>query len=623
MSKSYHCFLPTLLCLLTLAFSAEKRIYTTQKTAVPPKLDGVFNETCWNLVEWSGGFTQHSPDDGAAPSQETAFKILYDHRYLYIAYRAFDNEPDLISKRLSRRDHFEGDWVEINIDSYFDQRTAFSFTASVSGAKGDEFISEDGNSWDGNWDPIWDFEAVTDSLGWSAEVRIPLSQLRFGSKEEHVWGIQLTRRIFRLEERSTWQYTPRDETGWVSNFGELHGINGIKAQKQIEILPYMVTQLEDYKPETENPFAPGRELASKYGLDGKIGITSDMTLDLTINPDFGQVEADPSQVNLSAFETYFQEKRPFFIEGRNIFDYQVTSAAWGGDYSSDNLFYSRRIGRPPQWYPDPDSNHEDDTWEHIRIPDNTRILGAFKLSGKTKDGLSIGMLESMTAREFGEIDSLGQRQHPTVEPQTNYFVGRLQKDYDNGNTILGGILTTTNRFGIKDKPFDALLHRQAYTGGLDLFHRWMDNTYYISANAIFSQVNGSEEAILNTQLAPARYYQRPDICHVSVDSSRTSLSGHGGTLKFGKSSGRRIEYETGVTWRSPGLELNDMGYLQKADQINHWTWIGLRFREPRGIFNEIGLNFNESMHWDYAGKKVHNKMNINGHLNFKTLWNAS
>ncbi|MFK7907758.1 MAG: carbohydrate binding family 9 domain-containing protein, partial [Chitinophagales bacterium] len=261
--------------------SEEKRIYTTKRIeGESPIIDGKFDEACWETVEWTGDYVQWKPYNAKAPTAETKFKVLYDDKYIYFAYRCFD-DPEKIVRRMSRRDGFEGDWVEINIDSYFDKQTAFSFTISVSGVKGDEAVTNNGNNWDGSWDPIWYTKTAIDDKGWTAEVKIPLSQLRFANKDVQVWGLQSTRRVFRAEERSTWQFVPQNESGWVHRFGELHGLEGIKPQKQIELEPYVLAQAETFEKEEGNPFATGSDSGIDVGLNGKIGVTSDLTLDFT------------------------------------------------------------------------------------------------------------------------------------------------------------------------------------------------------------------------------------------------------------------------------------------------------------------------------------------------------
>ena len=538
--------------------SIEKKVYTTALVeGTAPIIDGVFDEVTWNKVKWGGDFTQIEPIDRGKATQKTAFKILYDAENIYVAFWCFDTAPDSIVHRMSRRDGFAGDWVEINIDSYNDKRSAFSFTSSVSGVKGDEFISNDGNNWDSSWNPIWYLKTKTNDKGWTAEVKIPLSQLRYADKEEQLWGIQITRRDFRNESRSVWQYVPNNAGYWVSGFGQLQGIKGIKPQKQIELQPYFVAQAETFEKEEGNPFARGRDAAITAGLDGRIGVTGDLTLDFTVNPDFGQVEADPSVIVIDGFQVFFNERRPFFVENRNIFEYGLTGSAWGGNYDSDNLFYSRRIGGAPNAYVESDSDNN----YYVDQPQNTTILGAAKFSGKTKSGTAIGILEAVTAKEYAQIDNNGEREKEIVEPLSNYFVGRLTQDFDGGNTVLGGVFTATNR-QLDDTGLD-FLHQSAYSGGVDLTHRWKNRSWAFSANGLFSRVSGSTTAITQTQERFEHSFQRPDATHLSVDTTATALAGHAGTLKLGKYGGT-WKFEVGGTWRSPGLELNDIGFQRNA-----------------------------------------------------------
>jgi len=592
----------------------EKRIYTTQRVnGEAIEINGYIDESTWNLVEWSGDFIQREPHNGAQPSQQTAIKILYDDDNLYVAIRAFDTEPDKIVKRMSRRDGFDGDWVEINIDSYFDKRTAFSFTASVSGVKGDEAVTNDGDMWDSTWDPIWYVKTSIDSLGWVAEMKIPFTSLRFSNnKESQVWGIQVNRRFYRNQERSNWQYVPKDASGWVHNFGELHGIKGIKPKKQFEISPYVLSKLETYTKDSDNPFSKGKELGYGIGLDGKIGITNDFTLDFTINPDFGQVEADPSEVNLTAFESYFEEKRPFFIEGRNITNFQISGG--GNSFALDNLFYSRRIGRNPQYYPDVD----EDKNEYVDMPENTTILGALKLTGKTKDGLSVGIIESLTAKEIAEVSRDGAKSKETVEPMTNYFVGRVQKDMNNSNTIVGGMFTSTNR-AINDEHLN-YLNKDAYTGGVDFTQYWKEKKYYFNLNYAMSHITGDSTAIISQQESSRRYFQRPDNSYNTFDSSRTSLTGHAGTVQIGKQGFSKWRWVFWTTWRSPEFETNDVGYLHHSDAIFQVFWAGYRFTEPFSIFRTMQINFNQWSGWDFGFNSSFYGGNINTYMEFKNYW---
>jgi hypothetical protein len=508
--------------------------------------------------------------------------------------------------------------VEINIDSYHDQRTGFSFTLSVSGVRSDEFISENGNRWDPSWNPIWFAKTHVDDKGWTGEVKIPLSQLRYSKEPDKVWGFQVTRRLFRKEERSTWQYIPQNAGVWVSGFGELHGLKDIPFHRQVEIAPYVVAQADKYKKEDGNPFAKGFDKKLAAGLDGKVAVTNDLILDFTINPDFGQVEADPSQVRIDGFQNFFEERRPFFIESRNIFDYPLTSSAAGGDYDADLLFYSRRIGSSPHGYPNITGS------EYVKMPLNTSILGATKFSGKTKNGISIGILESVTEREMATVDNNGQKRRELVEPLTNYFVARAQKDFNGANTVFGVIFTGVNR----EKGLSDFLHRNAYSGGLDFLHYWKNRAYYIRGNVIFSHVNGTKEAIYRTQTSFEHLFQRPNAKEFDVDDSRTGLTGMGGTFKIGKSGGKSgkngeiLKFESGVTLRSPELELNDIGFMLTANEINHWSWAGLQWQRSVSIFRNARINYNHWTRWDFGGQFLFSAFNFNAHGTFKNNWQA-
>ncbi len=604
-----------LLSHVLLAQNDSTKSYTTALLqGEPPLIDGNLDDAAWNQVEWGGGdFVQTEPNPGKEPSVQTYFKILYDHKNLYIGIKNMDPEPEKIVKRMSRRDGFEGDWVEVNIDSYFDKRTAFSFTPSVSGVKGDEYVSNNGDNWDAGWDPIWYLQTRIVEDGWIAEMRIPLSQLRFGDKEDHIWGLQVSRRFFRKQEFSRWQYIPPDAAGWVHLFGELKGIKGIKPQKQLEIQPYVVAQTETFEKEEGNPYATGKSAAAAFGLDAKIGITSDITLDLTVNPDFGQVEADPSQVNLSAFELFFEERRPFFIEGNNTLNFPVSNL------NSNNLFYSRRIGRSPQGWIDTDASGDDDVAEYVKPNLRTNILGAAKLTGKNKKGFSWGILESVTSKEYAEIDSLGHRRKELVEPLTNYFVARAQQDINKGNSLIGGMFTATSR-DIDNTQLD-WLHKAAYSGGVDLLHHWKSRAYFVSGRAMMSHVKGSRKAISETQLSSERYFQRPDNHHTEYDPDRQSLTGTAGQIMVGKKSGKILS-DVGLTWQSPELDLNDVGFLSQTDMINQWFWMQYRVLQPKGITRWQRYNINQWRDYDFGWRNIGEGYNFNGHVEFKNFWQS-
>jgi hypothetical protein len=612
--KPIQCLL-LLFFILTIPFSyaqdkpsVEKRSYQTKAlgTIDSPVIDGLINEEAWNTVDWTGDYIENQPDENTPPSEQTKFKIVYDKKYLYFAFKCYDKDPKGIVKRLSRRDGFEGDWVEINIDSYHDQRTGFSFTVSVSGVKGDEFISENGNNWDGSWNPIWYMKTNIDDEGWTAEVKIPFSQLKFGDAKEQVWGLQSTRRYFRAEERSVWQRVPPDAPGWVSEFGELRGITDIEPQKQVEIQPFVVAQQESYPQEAGNPFRDGNDKKLNGGLDAKIGLTNDLTLDLTINPDFGQVEADPAAISLDGFQIFFEEKRPFFVENKNIFNFRFADG-------SDNLFYSRRIGRSPQGYPSK-SGYTD-------IPDNTTILGAAKFSGKTQSGWSIGILESVTDKEFARIDDGLTRTKELVEPMTNYFVGRLQKDFNNRNSYIGGMFTAVNR-KLEGTSLD-FLHSAAYAGGIDFKHNWNNRKYYVTGNFALSNIHGSETAITNTQQSLAHLFQRSDAEHISVDPTRKSLTGTGGRLEAGRASDGNWRYYGVLVWRSPELELNDVGFMHHANEIREYAGVTYQTLKPFGAFRKLFSRFEQFTSFDFDGNYNRIQYSMYPSVTFKNNWNMN
>ncbi len=591
----------------------EKKSYTTGRIdGRPPIIDGRLDDESWAKRGWEGGFIQSQPYEGREPSEKTAFKILYDEKYIYVGVRAYDSQPGTIDRRMSKRDQADGDLVTVALDSMFDHLTAFVFTVNAGGVKSDQFLANDGqssgNQADMSWDPIWDVATAVDKEGWTAEMRIPLSQIRFSPKDVQVWGLQVRRTLFRKNESSDWQRIPRNASGLVHLFGELRGLEGLSAPHQIEIMPYTVGSLQSYRPVPANPFATGGKQTIVAGVDGKIGVTSDLTMNFTINPDFGQVEADPSVVNLTAYETFYEEKRPFFVEGRNIFNYQLMGG--DGDFSQDNLFYSRRIGRDPHYAPSIDG--------YIDMPSTTAILGAFKLSGKTKSGFSLGVLESVTAKESASTFSGGAYGDVPVEPLTNYFALRAQQDWNGGKTILGGMFTAVNR-RLNDGDL-AFLHSAAYSGGIDFLHTWDNKNYYISFKGVVSRVQGTPEAILETQLASTHYFQRPDADDLGVDPTRTSLMGTGGTLEFGKQGGGHWMYVAGLTWRSPGLELNDIGYLRQTDVAMQYIWAGYQIYEPWGPFRSININFNEWSGYDFGGDTIFKGGNVNLNLNLKNYW---
>lgn len=599
------------LCLFlsTLIFSADipKRTYEAKRLiADPPKIDGHLSDACWSGNGWLGDFTQQQPDEGKPGSQKTEFKILYDDHYLYVAVRAYDSKPDQMDIRIARRDDFAGDCTGLCFDSYYDHRTGYEFNLTSGGTKIDLIQMDTGANWyiDRNWDAVWDGKtAITDSA-WTAEMRIPFNQLRFAEKEEHVWGLHVWRWIQRNMEESQFQLIPLDSQGRVHRFGRLTGIRDIPVPRRVELLPYLRGSVNRFEPDPENPFAKtGKTWGQGLGLDGKIGLSGNFNLDFTLNPDFGQVEADPSVVNLTSFETFYEEKRPFFMEGRQILDFDV---------AGQPLFYSRRIGRIHQYEPD----LRDD--EYSDAPDNTTILSAAKISGKTAYGWSLSALSSVTARERIKIKSDSSTQEKTAEPLSSYTVGRLQKDFANGNHSIGAIFTAVHRQINVD--YLNFLPNAAYTGGIDGTLQWGSRTYYVNAKGVFSHVRGHEDAIIRLQESSVHHFLRKDADHVHVDSSLTSMSGFGGELEIGKGGNGRWRFQEELEWRSPGLELNDLGYLRQTDIIEQETEIAYVVNEPSKRFASYEWSVQQSNHWNFNQEWLGSVAEIFGRWTFKNYW---
>lgn len=594
------------------AETPEKKQYKATRITDAPVINGILDEAVWNSGEWIDDFTQHEPYNGKAASQRTEFNIMFDDNNLYVGIKAYDTSPDSIVNRLSRRDEVDGDLVAIIVDSFHDLRTGFTFGVSSAGVKYDLMFTNDGENEDESWNPNWWVKTSLNAKGWIAEMKIPFSQVRFDKNSGNIWGLEIARMFYRKNEMDFWQHIPKDSPGMIHMFGEMTGLDGIKPRKIFDVTPYGVASTERFRAEPGNPFRDNGKLSGfNGGIDAKIGVTNNMTMDLTINPDFGQVEADPSVVNLTAYETFYEEKRPFFIEGKNITNFNI--GLGNGDVGNDNLFYSRRIGRRPQGNPDMEEGWYSD------IPTFTTILGAAKLTGKTKDGLSLGFVDAITANEKAEIDTAGGRTYQTVEPLTNYFVGRVQKDYNEGKTIIGGIVTGTNRD--TDARLGDIMHKSAYSGGFDFTQYFNDKNWMFNINTAFSRVNGTKEALQLTQKSSARYFQRPDNDHTEYDPERTSLAGTGGRMMLQKLNGHFFLMGC-VLWRSPGFEINDLGYIQDADEILSVLAAGYSEWEPKGIYRNYNFNADIWTVYNFGGQRLGTGFEWNGSMGFQNYWNA-
>ena len=585
----------------------ERKQYTTMRLATaPPRINGVLDDSCWKEGVWADDFIQVSPYEGNPASQQTEFKILYDDKFIYVAIRCYDNEPEKIEIRKAPRDGYSGDVTGIAFDSYFDHRTAFEFSLTAAGGKMD-LVHQNIGKFDRNWDAVWYGKTALEDSAWTAEMKIPLSQLRYPDKEEQVWGFHVYRTIYRSGEINHFNLIPMDAPLLVPLFGELHGISGLQKSRRIELLPYMLGKINTFKKELDNPFASsGRKFNFGAGLDGKIGLSTNLTLDFTINPDFGQVEADPSVMNLTAYEVFYNEKRPFFLEGTSILTY---------DLDKDKVFYTRRIGQAPRGRP------ETIAGEYASVPDQTTILSAMKVTGKTEKGLSIGVVESITASEKAKISDGQDTRKQIVEPFTNYLITRIQKDFRQGNTVIGGIFTGTNRY--LSEPYLDELYRSAYSGGIDFQNYWKNRTYYFDLKTIYSQVQGSNESIINLQTNPVHYYQRPDADYLRVDTTTNTFTGHGGKIEVGRGGNGRFRFSENFNWRSPGLELNDVGYLKMADILSQKSRIGYDVIDPNKLFLTYSIYLEQENAWNFGGEYMYSSLATEYKSRFHSYWNIN
>ncbi len=585
------------------AGAADARVEAVHLTAV--SASHTLNDDVWGGAPVVSDFVQREPSEGAAPTQKTEFRVAFDSETLYVKVRAWDREPLKIATYLTRRDEdTPSDWIRIFVDSYHDRRTAYEFAVNPNGVKQDRYWFNDNNN-DRSWDAVWDVAVSRDQFGWTAEFRIPFSQLRFTPSQTSTWGFAISREIGRLKETDTWPLLSRNANGYVSSFGELGGLVTEGGVKRLELQPYTVANLTR-QTTSGNPLIHSSGLDGSMGLDMRYAVTPGLTLTATVNPDFGQVEADPAVVNLSAFETFFNERRPFFVEGSGNFRFDAD--CYDG---CNNLFYSRRIGRAPQGT----SNLPSGDGIYTDAPSQSTILGAAKLTGRVRN-YSIGVMHAITQEELADISTSGLRSATAVEPSTSYSVGRVKREYAN-QSYIGAIVTATNRR--LSGTLGALLPDSAYVGGADF--DWRVKKLY-SFNGYFegSRVNGAEGAIESIQENSRHYFQRPDLASARLDVTRTSLSGYSGAVAFNKIGGEFVHTNSYVYFRSPGFETNDLGFLRRADQIRQQHWLQLRSNRVTRWFRQRAINFNQWNAWNFDGRMQFGGANINGNVTFLNNW---
>ena len=575
-------------------------------------IDGRLDEAPWLAAPVSSDFTQSYPKVGAKPTDRTEVRVVYDDAALYVGVRMFDSHPDSIAAQLARRDAsgIYSDWLHVMVDSYRDRRTSFRFSVNPKGVQKDVLEFDDRNGEDLNWDAVWEVATTIDSLGWIAEYRIPFSQLRFGgvpAGAERVWGFQIMRDIARRNERDSWSPWKTTDPCFVSCEGDLAGIVDIPVPQRLEVLPYVSTKLTRAPREPGNPFYKANDATPSAGADLKYGLPGGLTLTATVNPDFGQVEVDPAVVNLSAYETFFPEKRPFFVEGANIFN--IGSINGGPSFGNQQIFYSRRIGRSPQRFA---------SGVFVDAPDATTILGAGKVTGKV-GGWTVGLLNALTAEEKASvIDAGGVESTTPVEPLTNYFAGRVRRDFRGGNTLVGIGGTAVNR-NLSDDVFKNLLRSSADVGSLDFEHRWADRTWSMTGAFSGSTITGSQPVLLAAQRSSARYYQRPDADYLEVDTVSNRLGGYSAKLGLNKSG----TWQMAATAKaiSPGYEVNDLGFMGRVDYRNFGASGSYNNTDAGKYLRGYQLYLGTNHAWNYGGDKIWTSVFNQVSLNFSNLYN--
>lgn len=594
-------------------------------------IDGRLDEAAWSTAAPITQFTQSEPREGQAPTQRTEIRVLYDDEAIYVGARVFDSLGAAgIRAPLARRDQLldangnngsfnslTTDKIIVMLDPYHNHIDQAWFEINPSGVKGDQFNG------DPSWDPIWQSAAHVDSLGWTAEMRIPFSQLRFSRDTLQTWGMQVWRYSDRNNEKDMWAFWRANEAGGPAYFGHLAGLHIGSRPRQFEMLPYVLTG-EQYKfAQADDPYHNSSQGKIQAGVDLKYLLTSNLTLDATVNPDFGQVEVDPATINLSAYETYYEEKRPFFVAGSNAFDFGGASCMFCSNFSSLDLFYSRRIGRVPQLnsYVDTRSVFDD-------TPGTTSILGAAKITGRTGGGVSVGLLDALTGSETAHYlpISSGPEQRQEVEPLSNYFVGRMKKELNEGATTVGGMFTSTVR-QLGDSIMTDRLRSHAEAAGFDFTHNWSRRTYRWMGSLALSNVAGSATAIDLTQQSSAHYFDRPDrrvttdgLFDTRYNPGATSLRGYGFYTRLAKNTGNWI-WETAQNWRSPGFETNDLSFQSTAD----YKWmnfnVGHQWTIPSSWYRNQVWIAGAQQQFNYDGDRTDEQAQAFYALQFPNYWN--
>jgi hypothetical protein len=582
-------------------------------TGAAPHVDGALDDAAWSNAPVISGFVQKIPNEGMEPSEATEVKILYDDDALYVGARMRRRDPSSIRTSVTRRDgDSDAEVFIVSLDTYLDKRTAYSFSISSGGVRGDFYHSQDSedSGREAQFDPVWAARTRVDQDGWTAELRIPFSQLRFNAANEHTWGMQLTRVIADRSERVQWTLIPVAAAGFSSYFGRLEGIAGIPPARRLEVMPYVASDLS-YRANVNaaNPF--NDRVGMRGGADLKYGLGPNLTLDATINPDFGQVELDPAVVNLTAFEVVFEERRPFFVEGNELLTGRGQSFI-----GRPSWFYSRRIGAAPRGSASGD---------FVDIPTNTTILSAGKVTGRLASGLSIGALAAVTPREYARTftvarDSIGR---VAVEPPSQFGVLRVQQEFGQQQSNVGASLTQVHRWVDQRGNLQSLLPNNAIAGGADWRLRYKQGMYEITGWAGGSRVDGDAVAIAALQRSSAHFFQRPDQDHISYDPTRTSLTGWTASVRGDKNAGRFTLGGIQLSARSTGFDINDAGQMRSGDDIDFNADVQLRDTKPHKYFRFIQFGTSTVAGWNFGGIKQYNRWSENGQIVFHNFYRVN
>lgn len=592
---------------------SQKAVLAYKAKDISIKIDGKLTEPIWQH-EPLKDFIQRDPEEGAASTEKTEVWIAYDENNLYVAARLYDSKPELIDASLTRRDGYtNSDWFGFYVDAFNDKRTGNYFAINAGGTMVDGVLFND--SWDDEtWDGVWEAKTSIDDSGWFVEMKIPFSQLRFKEAEQMTWGVNFTREIKRNNEKSFYVMVPKKESGFVSRFASLEGLNGIKPKQRFEILPYAVQKAQYLVHDEKDPFYKSSQYKTSFGADLKIGLGTNLNIDATLNPDFGQVEVDPAVINLSASESYFQEKRPFFIEGSNNFMFGIggVNNNWGFNFGWPELFYSRRIGRSP--------GGSTSSAEYIKYPKETRILGAAKLTGKLDDKTTIGAVSALTERTFATLYNKGIHTNEEVEPVSHYGVFRAKREFNDGNQSLGLMFTSVNR-GLNENNLQNNLAKNAFAFGFDGYTYIGENKEYALAGAVVgSYISGTKEFLQLLQKRSYRYFQRPDATYATFNPALTSLSGFYGRVMLNKQQGN-FYLNAALGAVTPGFENNDLGFQWMADRINGHLVLGYRWFEPDNVFRRKQIYLSHARSYDFEGNLLSNFLWLNSNFTFLNYWN--